>query len=172
MTSDWLSTAPPNMVAGDATLRMRVIHEGRTGVATTNRLDGEGLREVVARATAICRRARPNPDQPPLAEPATSTASPSLGYVSATVHADPEMRAAGVRAVIAAGDASDLEVSGAFSTEAATLAVANSRGMSNSHSVTHSTSAPSIQAETRAAQAVPCASPSTTSTNGAGPLAS
>jgi predicted Zn-dependent protease len=41
-----------------------------------------------------------------------------------------------VRAVIAAGDAARLESSGAFATETATLAVANTRGMSNVHSVT------------------------------------
>jgi PmbA protein len=125
-----------NVVEHDATLRIRVIHDGRTGVATTNRLDAEGLREVMQRATAIRRRARPNVDQPPLAEPASSTVSPTLGYVAATAQADPEMRAAGARAVIAAGDAANLEVSGAFSTETGTLAVANSRGMWNSHSVT------------------------------------
>ena len=38
--------------------------------------------------------------------------------------------------MIAAGDAAHLESSGAFSTETATLAVANSRGMWNAHSVT------------------------------------
>ena len=54
----------------------------------------------------------------------------------ATARADPELRAAGARAVIAAGDAARLESSGAFSTETATLAVANSRGMRNTHSVT------------------------------------
>ncbi|HLA65047.1 MAG TPA: DNA gyrase modulator, partial [Candidatus Saccharimonadales bacterium] len=47
-----------NVMEHDATLRMRVIHEGRTGVATTNRLDGEGLREVVERAAVIRHRAR------------------------------------------------------------------------------------------------------------------
>jgi len=125
-----------NVIEHDATLRLRVIHDGRTGVATTNRLDAEGLREVVERATDIRRRARPNLDQPPLAEPLASTAPATLGYVNATANADPEVRAAGARSVIAAGDAVGLEVSGAFSTDTATLAVANSRGMWNSHTVT------------------------------------
>ena len=38
-----------NVADRDATLRMRVVRDGRTGVATTNRLDDEGLAEVVAR---------------------------------------------------------------------------------------------------------------------------
>ncbi len=125
-----------NVAEHDATLRIRVMQDGRTGVATTNRLDGEGLREVVARATAICRRATANPDASPLADPVAAIYPDGLGYVEATAHADPSMRAAGVRSVIAAGDAAGLEVSGAFSTDASTLAVANSRGLWNSHAAT------------------------------------
>jgi len=125
-----------NVVEHDATLRMRVMQDGRTGVATTNRLDREGLREVVARATTICERATSNPDAAPLAEPATAVYPPGLGYVEATASADPAIRAAAVRSVIAAGDEIGLEVSGAFSTDSSTLAVANSRGLWNFHSAT------------------------------------
>ncbi len=125
-----------NVAEHDATLRLRVMQDGRTGVATTNRLDGEGLREVVARATAICRRATPNPDASPLADPAVAVYPDGLGYVEATAQADPTLRAAGARSVIAAGDPFGLEVSGAFSTDVSTLAVANSRGLWNSHAAT------------------------------------
>ena len=125
-----------NVAERDATLRMRVVRDGRTGVATTNRLDDEGLREVVARATATSALATANPNGAPLAAPLASTADPDLGFVAATANADPDLRAAGARAVIAAGDAAHLESSGAFATETATLAVANSRGMWNAHTVT------------------------------------
>ncbi|MEX0710427.1 MAG: metallopeptidase TldD-related protein [Chloroflexota bacterium] len=125
-----------NVAEHDATMRMRLVRDGSTGVATTNRLDAEGLREVVARATATLALATPNLDGAPLADPLPSTAPAELGYVAATARADPDLRAAGARAVIAAGDAARLESSGAFSTETATLAVANTRGMSNVHSVT------------------------------------
>jgi len=125
-----------NVADRDATLRVRIVQDARTGVATTNRLDDEGLREVVSRAAATVALATPNPSGAPLADLLPSDADPKLGYVAATAHADPELRAAGVRAVIAAGDAAHLEASGAFSTETATLAVANSRGMWNAHSVT------------------------------------
>lgn len=125
-----------NVAEHDATLRMRIVRDGRTGVATTNRLDADGLREVVARAAATLALATPNPDGAQLAGLLPSTAEPDLGYAAATASADPELRAAGARAVIAAGDAARLESSGAFATETATLAVANTRGMWNAHSVT------------------------------------
>jgi PmbA protein len=125
-----------NVSERDATLRLRLVQESRTGVASTNRLDDEGLREVAVRAAATLALATPNPNGAPLADPNPSTADRELGYVAATARADPELRAAGARAVIAAGDAAHLESSGAFSTEMATLAVANSRGLRNSHTVT------------------------------------
>jgi predicted Zn-dependent protease len=125
-----------NVAERDATIRIRLVRDARTGVASTNRLDDEGLREVVARASATLALATPNPDGAPLAAPQPSTADAGLGFVAATARADPELRAVGARAVIAAGDAAHLEASGAFSTETATLAVANSRGMRNTHSVT------------------------------------
>jgi predicted Zn-dependent protease len=125
-----------NVAERDATLRIRLVQDARTGVASTNRLDDEGLREVVDRAAATLALATPNPQGAPLAAPASSVADPRLGFVAATARADPDVRAAGARAVIAAGDAANLESSGAFSTETATLAVANSRGLRNAHSVT------------------------------------
>ena len=124
-----------NVAERDASLRLRIVRDARTGVATTNRLDDEGLREVVARASATVALAAPNPDGAALSEAIPSAADPELGYVAATARADPELRAAGARAVIAAGDAAHLESSGAFTTETTTLAVANTRGMWNAHRV-------------------------------------
>jgi predicted Zn-dependent protease len=125
-----------NVAERDATLRIRLVRDARTGVASTNRLDDEGLREAVDRASATLALTTPNPLGAPLAASNSSAADPRLGFVAATARADPEVRAAGARAVIAAGDAAHLESSGAFSTETATLAVANSRGMRNAHSIT------------------------------------
>ncbi|MDH4335263.1 MAG: hypothetical protein OEW24_08425, partial [Chloroflexota bacterium] len=125
-----------NVAEHDATIRVRVVADGRTGVASTNRTDADGLRDVAARAVAICRHATPNPGGAPLSGPVPSTAPPDLGFAEATALSDPEMRAVGARAVIVAGDAGGLETSGAFSTETTMLAIANSRGMWNSHTVT------------------------------------
>ncbi len=121
-----------NVSDRDAGLRIRIVDEDRTGVASTNRLDADGLREVIERAEAIRRHAAPNPNQAAL--PARDgKVDGMLGYVSATAQADPEMRAAGARAVIAAGQGARLAVSGAFSTETSTVAVANSNGVSGAY---------------------------------------
>ncbi|HET8571839.1 MAG TPA: TldD/PmbA family protein [Candidatus Limnocylindria bacterium] len=124
-----------NVSGHDASLRVRLVDAGRTGVASTNRLDAEGLREVVARAATIREHAAPNPEQAALPE-RDGQIDGMLGYVPATDQADPDLRAAGARAVIAAGESSGLNVSGAFSTETSTVAVANSNGVRGAHTTT------------------------------------
>jgi PmbA protein len=125
-----------NVAEHDATVRVRIVDAGRTGVASTNRLDDEGIREVVARATEICRRSAPNPDPAQLPPAAAGGVESDLGFVRATASAEPERRAEGARAVIAAADAARLEASGAFATEASTIAIANTNGLRSSHSTT------------------------------------
>jgi predicted Zn-dependent protease len=124
-----------NVSDHDASLRVRLVDGDRTGVASTNRLDAEGLREVVARAAAIREHAAPNPEQATLPQ-RNGQIDGMLGYVAATDQADPDLRAAGARAVIAAGESSGLNVSGAFSTETSTVAVANSNGVRGAHTGT------------------------------------
>lgn len=123
-----------NLAERDATLRVRVRHEGRTGVAVTNRFDPTGLEEVVSRAAAIAAHASPDPDPAPLAE-GTGTDS-ELGWVDATADADPATRAEGAGAVIAAGVDRGMTVSGAYSFEAQRMTIANSTGLVASNRVT------------------------------------
>jgi predicted Zn-dependent protease len=123
-----------NVREHDATLQVRVVDGDRVGVARTNRLDGGGISDVVARAEAIAHRAAPNPRAAILPEPdAAPEHDPEVGYVAATADAGPELRAAGARAVIAAGEANGLESSGSFSTSVITVAVANSHGIRVRH---------------------------------------
>src|SRR5262245_54400400 len=49
-------------------LSVRPVIEGRTARATTNRIDREGIRNVVAEAIAITRLTEPDPDLLPLAD--------------------------------------------------------------------------------------------------------
>lgn len=125
-----------NVAEHDASLRVRVVNSGRTGVASTNRLDDQGIAEVVARATEICRRAAPNPDATPMAGAEAGCGESDLGFVAATADAEPERRAAGARAVISAARSDDLSASGAFSTEASTIAIANTNGLRSRHTTT------------------------------------
>jgi predicted Zn-dependent protease len=62
--------------------------------------------------------------------------SSNVGYVPATAATDPERRADGARAVIASADAAGLDASGAFSSEAVAMAVANSNGLRSRHAFT------------------------------------
>ncbi|TME33828.1 MAG: hypothetical protein E6I62_03630 [Chloroflexi bacterium] len=124
-----------NVVEHDATLRVRLTDDGRTGVASTNRLDDEGLRDVLGRAQAIRDRAARNPDGAPMPE-GIATSHASFGSAEATTAADPSTRAAAARAVIAASDGADLMASGAFSTETQTMGVANTRGVERSETST------------------------------------
>jgi predicted Zn-dependent protease len=125
-----------NVSEHDATLRVRAVDGGRSGVASTNRLDAEGIAEVVGRAVDICRRAAPNPRPSPLPPAEAGGVASDVGHVAATADADPDRRAEGARAVIAAGDGAGLDASGAFSTEAVMMAVANTNGLRSSHAFT------------------------------------
>jgi predicted Zn-dependent protease len=124
-----------NVSEHDATLRVRAIEGGRSGVASTNRLDSDGIAEVVARAVDICVRSAPNPRPSPL--PAADAGAVSeVGFAAATAGADPDRRAEGARAVIAAADGASLDASGAFSTDVVTMAVANTNGLRSRHDFT------------------------------------
>lgn len=122
-----------NVREHDANLQVRVVHGDRIGVASTNRLDEDGIRGVVARATAIADRSAPNPRAAILPEPDGREHDPELGYVAATAEASPERRATAARAVIAAGEAKGLQASGSCSTSTMTIAVANSLGIRARH---------------------------------------
>src|SRR5688572_33099723 len=117
----------------DAQLQVRVIDRERVGVASTNRLDEEGIRGVVERAAAIAQRSSANPNAAILPEPDGRAYDADLGFVGATADSGADQRAEGARAVIAAGEAAGLQTAGSFSTATATMAVANSRGVRAQH---------------------------------------
>jgi predicted Zn-dependent protease len=125
-----------NVSEHDASLRIRVVDGGRSGVASTNRLDTDGITDAVRRATALCERAAENPDPTPLAASSVGGVESDLGWVPGTAQADPEVRAAGAAAVIDAGRDAGLSVAGAFSTDATTLAIANTNGLRSRHDST------------------------------------
>src|SRR3954451_24015542 len=62
----------------NASVQLRLVRDGRAGVATTNRTDDEGLADLVRRATEVVASASPDPDLPPLA-PAAEYRQPD-GY--------------------------------------------------------------------------------------------
>ncbi|MEO6578465.1 MAG: TldD/PmbA family protein [Candidatus Limnocylindria bacterium] len=125
-----------NVREHDASLQVRVIDGDRIGVASTNRLDDAGVREVVERSSAIARRSAPNPHAAIMPEPDGRDHDPELGFVTATADAGADRRAEGARAVIAAGEERSLQTSGSFSTAVSSMAVANSHGIRTRHRAT------------------------------------
>jgi predicted Zn-dependent protease len=117
-----------NVAETNASLNLRVAIGKRIGVASSNRLDDEGLRRLAETATAIARNSAELEDWGGLPEPTPITELPA-GWSEATAGATPEERAEGVRAVIAAADAVGVRAFGSFSTGDEDLAVANSHGI-------------------------------------------
>jgi predicted Zn-dependent protease len=117
-----------NVAEADGSLNLRVAIGKRVGVASSNRLDDDGLRRLAEAATSIARNSAELEDWGGLPEP-TPTQDVAGAWSEATAAATPEQRAEGVRAVIAAADAVGVRAFGSFSTSTEELAVANSHGI-------------------------------------------
>jgi predicted Zn-dependent protease len=117
-----------NVAETNGSLNLRVAIGKRIGVASSNRVDDEGLRRLADTATAIARNSAELEDWGGLPEPTPITEIPA-GWADGTAGATPEQRAEGVRAVIAAADAAGVRAFGSYSTAAERLSVANSHGI-------------------------------------------
>jgi predicted Zn-dependent protease len=117
-----------NVAETNESLNLRVAIGRRIGVASSNRLDDEGLRRLAETAVAIARNSAELEDWAGLPEPTKIHELPAA-WSDGTAGSTPELRAEGVRAVIAAADAAGVRAYGSFSTSAERLAVASSTGI-------------------------------------------
>ena len=117
-----------NVAETNMSVNLRFVVGKRVGVASSGRTDEEGLKRLAANAAAIARVVEELDDWAGLPEP-TLVEEVTAAYSPATANASPELRAEGVRAVIAAADAARVTAYGSFSTGTETTAVANSRGV-------------------------------------------
>jgi PmbA protein len=117
-----------NVAETNESMNLRVAIGRRVGVASSNRLDDEGLRRLADTAVAIARNSAELEDWAGLPEPTEIHELPAA-WSDGTAHSTPELRAEGVRAVIAAADAAGVRAFGSFSTSAERLAVASSKGI-------------------------------------------
>jgi predicted Zn-dependent protease len=117
-----------NVAETNVTINLRFVVGKRVGVASSDRSDDEGLDRLAEHAGAIARVVEELVDWAGLPEP-TSVDDVDGAYASGTASASPELRADGVRAVIAAADAAKVNAYGSFSTGTETTAVANSKGV-------------------------------------------
>jgi predicted Zn-dependent protease len=117
-----------NVASNEAFVNLRFVQGRRVGVASSGRVDDEGIAALVERAAAIAENVEELEDWAGL--PSAEAPEPVVdGWSERTAHASPELRAEGVRAVIAAADEAGVTAYGSFSTDAEAIAVANSKGI-------------------------------------------
>jgi predicted Zn-dependent protease len=110
----------------DTGLRVRVVLDGRLGIAASNDFTKDGAARAAASALELARVAVPDPQFPGLAPPADAPVIPD-SYDEATASLSPADRAEAVAALI--GEVgSGFRAAGAFETTAAEIALANSEG--------------------------------------------
>lgn len=117
-----------NVASAEVFVNLRFVTGRRVAVASTGRMDEEGLRALVERAGSIAATVEELEDWGGLPEADAAAPLPEA-WSSGTADATPELRAAGARAVIAAADAAGVTAFGSFSTDAEAVAVANSKGI-------------------------------------------
>ena len=112
-------------------LSVRVIVEGRTARASTNRLDADGVRDAVEQAITITKLTEPDPELLPLAGPAPYPAVHR--HFEATARATPEERARAVAEAIRAVEDAGQTAAGIYSTGEQEFALLNSHGVAAFH---------------------------------------
>jgi PmbA protein len=118
-----------NVAETNVTINLRFVVGKRVGVASSGRTDDEALGRLAENAGAIAHVVEELPDWAGLPEPTEADTAPDGAYAPATAGASPELRADGVRAVIAAADTAGVNAYGSFSTGTETTAIANSKGV-------------------------------------------
>ena len=119
----------------NATVTLRVVHDNRAGVATTNKLDAAGLAELARRAADAAESTPPDEAFPGLAPPADP---PDVeGFDDETAALGPGDQARLAAAAIEAGG--DVPVYGFFTSAVSELAVVSSTGLSVQQHMTDAT---------------------------------
>lgn len=116
-----------NVASSDAEVSVRAVIGTRIGVASTNRIDAEGLAECTRAAADAARLAPEDPSFPGL--PGPRPVEPADRVEPATIAYDAGMRAQAARAMIDATAATGGVAAGGIATDHGLIAVANSLGV-------------------------------------------
>ena len=127
------NTIHQNVAERTRHLSVRAVIDGRTARATTNRLDSDGIRDVVEEAIAITRLTETDPDLLPLADSVSLAGDKIAG---ATRDATPEQRARAAAEAIRVVEGAGQTAAGVCSTGVSSFQILNSRGVSASYSET------------------------------------
>jgi predicted Zn-dependent protease len=125
-----------NVAERDASVRVRVVKDGKTGVASINQLNEAAAVDVLKRAIAIAEL-QPRGEVVPMPGPAP--ARPVESWSDATAAATPEERADFVQTICTKARRAGLKAFGAYSTSAGQLAIANSLGVFHQQRSTQAT---------------------------------
>lgn len=112
----------------DTVVRVRVVKDGRVGVAATNQLSENSLAAMVARAEMLARHARPNEHFPTLLGPQRYPEIPS-SFDERTHRTTPQQRAEMARIMCRLSVDAGLNAFGALETSTGRMTVANSFGL-------------------------------------------
>jgi PmbA protein len=116
-----------NVSESNAQLRVRIVQGNRVGVASTNDLTPSGVSKVVQTAESVAKLSPEQPDLAPLPEPKPIEPVRTFSQKTASFSADERAKAVGVICKVAQD--SKYVASGAFTTSAGEMAVANSLGL-------------------------------------------
>ncbi len=134
-----------NVAEQNAELRVRTVVGKKIGVASINDLSPQALERVVERAVTIARLQPENPDFISLPSPAPIAEIEA--FDEATAAFSPEARARAVGVICRLAVDNGLVASGAFTTGAGELAVANSLGVFAYHATTSADSSTVIMSD-------------------------
>jgi PmbA protein len=135
------NTIHQNVAEENYVVSVRPVIDGRTARATTNKLDDEGLKRVVASAEALTRVQQPDADLLPMAgtdETKHSGPTAPSRYFDGTAAVTPQDRAAAVHNMVAIAKAAKLTAAGIYSSSQSVEALLNSRGVFQFHRQTSS----------------------------------
>jgi predicted Zn-dependent protease len=121
------NTIHQNVAEQTLSVSVRTVFDGRTARASTNKTDDESLRRAVAASATLARSQPKNPDLLPMPGPQTY---PKVNrYFPETAGATPKDRAVAVARVTELAEQNKQTAAGIFSTGAAVMAIANSKGL-------------------------------------------
>ena len=116
---------------------LRVVFDGRTARASTNRFDDESLRLVVEQAESLAKVQQRDPDLLPVPTPEEAGSAPApKRHVARTAAVDAAQRAAGVAGMVGIAKRERLTAAGTFAVSEQMEALLNSRGVDLYHSQT------------------------------------
>ncbi len=119
----------------NVTVQLRLVDDGRAGVASTNRTDDDGLADLARRAAEVLASATTDPELPPLTPPAEL---PQIdGYDEETAELGSEEQARLAAAAIAA--AGDFQLYGYFTSGVCEQAIASTTGLRAAQQTTDAT---------------------------------